>query len=114
MVRIDSYRFGEIVIDGKRYHNDVVIFPNKVKANWWRREGHVLQREDLRGIMEFKPTLLIIGTGAVGAMKVPGETENFVKSYGIDLRIMKTNDACDLFNKISSKERVVAALHLTC
>jgi hypothetical protein len=28
---IDSYDFGAIVIDGKRYSSDVIIYPDRVK-----------------------------------------------------------------------------------
>ena len=34
--QIESYSFGEVVIDGKRYRSDVIVFPDRVKPNWWR------------------------------------------------------------------------------
>jgi hypothetical protein len=36
--QIDSYRFGNIVIDGQIHSKDVVILPNQVLGGWWRRE----------------------------------------------------------------------------
>jgi hypothetical protein len=43
--KIESYRFGEIVIDGRRYSNDVIIYPDRVDGKWWREEGHSLVPE---------------------------------------------------------------------
>ena len=44
--RIDSCRFGGITIDGEVYTRDVIIRPEGVTANWWRKDGHGLCPED--------------------------------------------------------------------
>jgi hypothetical protein len=33
--KIESYHFGEIVIDGRRYSSDVIIYPDRVEGQWW-------------------------------------------------------------------------------
>ena len=114
MPTIDSYSFGRIVIDGKEYTKDVIIFPDKVKANWWRKEGHELNPEDLEDVINENPELLIVGTGASGLMKVKPETEELLKRKGIKLIALPTEQACKLFNEKSKTMKVVAALHLTC
>lgn len=48
---IDSYQFGKIIIDGKIYTSDIIIYPDRVEAGWWRREGHALHRDDISGII---------------------------------------------------------------
>ena len=35
--KVESCSFGEIVIDGKHYSNDVIIYPTRVDDHWWRR-----------------------------------------------------------------------------
>ena len=67
---IDSYRFGSIVIDGKEYQSDVIIFPDRVMDNWWRREGHKLQLADIEDVLDENPDLVIAGTGVSAAAKV--------------------------------------------
>lgn len=114
MPRIESYEFGRIRIDSYEYRNDVIIFPDHVKAEWWRQSGHLLQPEDLTEVVEFKPKLLIIGTGASGCMQVSEETRRFLEERGIQLKIEKTGDACQFYNETEEKEGIVAALHLTC
>lgn len=112
---INSYSFGQIVVDGKRYTSDVIIFPNRIKDNWWRREGHRVSIEELKEVIQEKPEVLVIGTGYFGFMKVPAEVKEHVKGKGIELIIQSTKDACNTFNSfLKSGKKVVAALHLAC
>lgn len=111
---IESYSFGEIIIDGQRFTNDVIIFPNRVMGNWWRDEGHSLQPQDIDEIVEEGPEVLVVGTGASGLMSVPEETRDYVESKGIELIVEDTESACKTFNDLEDSREAVAALHLTC
>ena len=111
---IDSYSFGRIVIDGKTYSSDVIIFKDSVKANWWRVEGHSLCIDDLKEVFKKKPNVLIIGTGKMGVMDVPQEIFDYIKKQGIEIIVCKTDEACERFNEMIKEYNVVAALHLTC
>lgn len=111
---IESYSFGRITIYGKRYNTDLLVFPDRVKGDWWRKEGHRLQIIDLREVFEVKPEVLVVGTGYSGMMAVPPETRTYVESEGIELVVQKTAEACKTFNRLVESRKVVAALHLTC
>ena len=113
-MKIESYAFGRITIDGKTYTSDIIIFPDRVKENWWRKEGHSLHREDIGAIMEEAPEILIVGTGSSGYLNVSREIKKYIESKGIKVKIAKSREACKLFNELSEKRRVVAAFHLTC
>lgn len=113
-MKIDHYSFGTIIINGKTYTSDVIIYPDHVDSSWWRKEGHYLQPTDLDKALGAKPNLLIIGTGYSGVMKVPEETILFVKSKGIEVLVERTEKAVELYNTLSKTKKVVAALHLTC
>ena len=111
---IDSYDFGRIVINGKRYNSDLIVFPDKVRDGWWRKEGHRLHVEDLKDVLESKPEVLVVGTGYSGLMRIPLETRRCVESEGIEFIAQKTAEACESFNRLVKSRKVVAALHLTC
>ena len=116
-MHIDDYSFGRIVIDKITYTSDLIIYPDRIDSKWWRKEGHYLQPADLTDIINAKPDVLIIGTGASGVMKVPEETLKFIKSKGIEVYVEITGKAVELFNKLQSEKsgkRIIAALHLTC
>lgn len=111
---IDSYSFGTITIDGKRYVRDLIIFPDHITTNWRRESGHFLVEDDIREVLEYKPELLIIGTGASGLMKVDGRLKEKLKELKIDFLIVKTAEAVEEYNRVYKMKRTVCALHLTC
>jgi len=111
---IESYDFGEITIDSKRYTTDVIIFLDHVDDGWWRKEGHRLSLEDLKGVLQAKPEVLVVGTGYYGSMKVPNEVKEYLASKKIQLIAESTRKAYKTYNRIASSKIVVAAFHLTC
>jgi hypothetical protein len=113
-MKIDSYAFGRIVIDGKTYTSDVIIYPGKVNASWWRKEGHVLHLADLGEALRAKPDVLIIGTGYAGVMRVPRETIDPIAVQGIEVKVERTSKAVWLYNELQGSRTVIAALHITC
>lgn len=113
-MKIQDYTFGKIVIEGKIYTSDVIIYPQRLDASWWRKEGHLLQPEDITGVLDAEPEAVIIGTGYSGGMRVPRQTLDLLESKGIEVHIALTRDAVSLYQKLHGKRMVIAALHLTC
>lgn len=111
---IESYQFGNITIGGKTYTSDVIIYPDRVDSSWWRKQGHRLSIEDLKGIMEAEPEVLVVGMGSPGLMQVPPETRDYIEARGIELVVEPTDKAWKTYNRLKDSRKVVAALHLTC
>ena len=111
---IDNYSFGRIVIYGRQYNSDIIIYPDRIDSRWWRKESHLLQLADLEEVLDSKPEILIIGTGNMGVMKIAAEVEEHLKQKNIKLIVCNTEMACRRYNELSGKSKVVAALHLTC
>lgn len=117
-LKIESYRFGEIVIDGICYTKDLKIIKGKIFDNWWRSQGHILQLSDILDVIAAKPSTLIVGTGAYGRMVLkPGLAEE-LRSKGIRIIALATEPAIQRFNELTSlpggHNEVAIALHLTC
>ena len=110
---IEEYEFGRIVIDGKEYKNDVLIVEGKVYPEWWREQGHFLQKKDLGSILEAEIHTLIIGTGQDGVMRVGKDVRAYCKENGIELIELKSGEAVKKINEIM-KKGVAAGIHLTC
>ncbi len=114
-MKIDSYSFGHIVIDGQEYRSDVIVYGDRVDAAWRRKEGHRLQPEDIVDVMNARPNILIIGTGYMGVMTVPEKTRNYITAHGIEAKVERTGKAVELFNTLQAEQKqVIAALHITC
>ncbi len=113
-MHIDSYDFGHIVIDGVSYRQDLLIWPGHLKKDWWRRESHLLQVEDVAEALAARPEVLVVGMGNPGRMQVDVGLAAYLKENHIELVAVPTKEACRLINALSGKRRVAAALHLTC
>ncbi len=114
-MHIDSYKFGEIVIDGTSYSSDCLIVGDSIVSNWWRKQGHLLAPEDLQPVIAAKPSALVVGCGASGMMKVSEGTRQTLQQQNIELIALDTNEAVTRFNELTQKGvNVAAALHLTC
>ena len=74
----------------------------------------MLSVEDLTEVLASKPDVLIVGTGAYGAMSVPESVQKAIEGKGVKLIVKKTAEACQEYNKLKDTGNVVAALHLTC
>lgn len=110
-MKIDSYSFGRIVIDGKEFDKDVIILNDSVEG-WIREDSHNIEPSDIDVVDKEKPEVIIIGTGSSGIMHVPERTITFIKNKDIGLVIQNTHDAVKTFNE--TDKRKVAFLHLTC
>lgn len=111
---IEGYRFGEIKISGKSYRSDVIIYPNHIDSNWWRKQGHNLEVDDISEVIDTKPEVVIFGTGQPGLMQVEKKTIEYLEKLGIKSIILPTEKACQEYNRIANSKKVVACLHLTC
>jgi hypothetical protein len=113
MPRITEYSFGRIVVDGAEHDRDVIILPDRVVSNWWRKDGHSLVESDLEGVIDDLPNRLIVGCGAYGRLHPAPETLDSLRKQGIKVEVVPTGEAVERLNA-SDLEKTAAALHLTC
>jgi hypothetical protein len=111
---IQEFRFGRIIIDNVVYNRDVIIFPDRVRSDWRRRDGHNLTLEDLIEVLDGNPEAIIIGRGVFGRMNVSDDIRELITERGIELVVLRTEGARKVYNEMRERRRVVAALHLSC
>lgn len=112
---IEDYQFSSIKINGKSYNTDVIVSPEKVADNWWRRQGHRLSLEDLEGVFRSKPDVIVVGNGHNSKMRVTDEVIDYVKKNKIDFIVKDTKAAIKEYNRLEKeKEKVIGCFHLTC
>ena len=115
VVRVESYEFGSIRIDGKTYHEDLIILPDRVIESWRRIRGHELRLDDLKEVLEADIDCLIIGTGYYGMVKVLDEVVEYFEKKGVEVVIKPTREACEAYNeRVDFGKKAALALHLTC
>lgn len=114
-MKIESFSFGMIRIDGREYRFDLKLIGDRLIPNWFRANGHLVEPEDIADILESDVDTCIIGTGAYGLMRVSDKVKSDFKSRNIPLVIEKTEEACRRYNQLKKTyKNVAAALHLTC
>lgn len=114
MNTIESYQFGLIVVNDRKYSSDIIISPDGIISDWWRKKGHELCLKDIAEVITGNPEVLVVGTGASGLMKVLPEVKQTAQAQGIKLITETTDKACEIYNQLCRSRRVAAALHLTC
>jgi hypothetical protein len=113
MARIDHYEFGRIVVDGREETKDLIVLPDRVVRNWWRRDGHALVLDDLVEVLDELPSHLVVGTGADGRMRPDPGVIQQLQERGVTVEALPTAQAVRRFGELDPAG-AAAALHLTC
>jgi hypothetical protein len=112
---IEAFSFGTMMIDGKSYTSDLIIYPDgEVRDSWFRKRGHRLLREDMAGLIEAGPEVIVAGTGVSGGVIPDKKLGILLSQRGIVFFAAPNNEAVELYNELASKKRVGACFHLTC
>jgi hypothetical protein len=113
MVRIDSTKFGEIVIDGKTYFSDMYVYWDGKKEV--RGKEHVFGINELIKVMQRHVEAVVIGTGQEGIVKIAEEVKIKAEDKKIKIFVDKSPKAVDIFNGlVKDGKKAVAVIHTTC
>ena len=114
-MKIDTFAFGSIIIDGRKYTSDLIIYPDgRLVTSWRRKKGHRLSNDDISELIASQPEVIIAGTGAYGLVKPEKDLQKILQKKGIGFFSARNKKAIELFNELSSKKRIGACFHLTC
>ncbi len=113
---IEGCSFGSIVINGRRYTRDLIIYPDgRIEDGWWRRRGHRLTADDIRALTDSRPEVIVAGTGVFGRMKPDPGLAGRLEELGIAFVALANKKAMARFNaEHRAGRRVGACFHLTC
>ena len=114
-MKIEAYSFGRMIIDGKQYSSDLLIYPDgRVEDTWYRKKGHGLSIDDIPALIQAGPEIIIAGTGANGLMKPEKGFVKRLSQKGIHFISLPSIEAAERYNKLSLEKPVGACFHLTC
>jgi len=119
MARIDVLTFGSIVVEGKKYRRDVLIFADgmvkKRKGGFLMYGSHKIKKQEVEELSQGQPEIIIVGTGTNGAAHIAPEVESWAKTKNLSLLIQPSYDAVAKLNELAEQKKKVAALiHITC
>ena len=99
---------GYVEINKQRYTQNLIILPQTLILDWQVTSFAELTNEHFRQIVELKPEVVLLGTGAAHLFLHPKHYQQLTDN-GIALECMNTAAACRTYNILMSEGRTVAA-----
>ena len=112
MPKINSTYFGSIIIDGRKYDHDVIVYWDGEVRH--RSSSHSFTKRELMDVLMKDPEIVVIGTGTAGLMKVDPDVHIKARMEGINVIADKSLKAMSEFNKLAKNKKVAAVIHVTC
>jgi uncharacterized protein len=107
-----AYGDGYVDVNGTRHHVNVVVAADAVTPGWFAGTLQALRPEHLAPLVEGRPEIVLLGTGAAFRFPHPSVLAPLYQA-GIGVEVMDTRAACRTYNILLAEgRRVVAALIL--
>lgn len=112
---IESFSFGKMVVAGKNYTSDLIIYPGgRIQDTWWRESGHRMGVEDIIDLIIAAPDVIVVGTGVYGYMKPDPAVSQTLKEKDIRLVVEPTGQAWQTYNALIDNGHVGGCFHVGC
>jgi len=103
-----GYGPGYVVVNQKRYDNNLITMPDHIIDNWQVQTFEQLSEEHFEILLTFQPEIVLLGTGATLRFPSPLITKKLIEiKTGVE--VMDTNAACRTYNILMAEGRNVAA-----
>ena len=120
-MKINSTKFGSIIIDGQVYSHDIYILPNgkiekRNKEYSPRIEGHrSLGLKEMEYLLFQKPDIIFIGMGQSGVLPLQEEAQQLLNISHCEVIKDLTPNLLIQFNQVFGKDKKICAIfHITC
>jgi hypothetical protein len=120
--RIDSVRFGSIIVDGTRFEHDIVITLGGVQERKKRLSKQIYGTSHILSLAEIQKTLedtwdsptetLVVGTGYLNRVRLSSEAAEYLEHRRCQVKLCPTKEAARLWNELEG--RVLGLFHITC
>ena len=119
MAKIESFSFGSIVVDGKKYRKDLIFLPDgtvkRRPGGFWMFGDHNIKKEEIEELQKAGAESAIVGIGTSSKAIVFDEAKSYSQEANLELSILPSQDAVEKWNQLLGQGKKVAALiHITC
>jgi hypothetical protein len=120
MIKIDQIGWGQITVNGKEYHQVLIIGEEVFERDstlLHRLFGttHKMSDLELKKLLEGKPEVVLIGSGWDGLVEVNQRLGTETQKLGIKMIVLKTTEAVEEYNKLVEQgKKINALIHTTC
>ena len=103
-----GYGAGYVEVNAKRYTSSLVVSAERIVVDWPAASVDALSADHLAAILELKPEIAIIGTGAALRFPEPARLAPLHQAR-IGVEVMDTPAACRTYNILLGEGRAVVA-----
>jgi hypothetical protein len=103
MARLEDYSFGRLTVDGQEHKRDLIVLPDRVVPDWWRRDGHSLAMEDLDEVLDELPARLVLGVGAQSQLRPDPAVIAELERRGVTVECLTTDAAVRRYGQLDER-----------
>jgi hypothetical protein len=117
---IDKVFWGKVKVDGKEYHQVLIVGNEVIERDEPKLENlfgttHKIGEWEQEKLLSNKPEMILVASGWSGVLKIEAEFKKRVENAGIELRVALTPRVAKVYNQLVKEGRRVNALvHTTC
>jgi hypothetical protein len=116
--RITHVSWGCIEVEGIGRGKDFKVYPGGGREWDWNETGTRhdpgIQPADVEELVANRATVVVLGCGMDMRLQVSPETAQFLERQGVELHVLETKEAVDLYNRLSETQAVGGLFHSTC
>lgn len=116
--RIIRLEWGQVEIAGDRRFRDAKLFPGGARAWDWRETGthHEpgIQPADVEELLDHGAEVVVLSRGHYERLRTCTETLKLLDERGVEVHVLQTEKAVNLYNELAGKARVGGLIHSTC
>ena len=116
--RIISHAWGGLEVDGGLRFRDAKLYPGGVREWDWNETGthHEpgIQPADVKELLEHGAEVVVLSRGRYERLQVCDETIALLEKNDIEIHVLETGAAVDMYNELAANRRAAALIHSTC
>lgn len=120
MAKIEKISWGKVRVDGKEYHQVLIVGDEVEERDRARLENlfgttHKIGDWEQRKLLSGNPEIILVASGWSGVLKVNEKFKKQIARLGIELRVVLTPQVVKKYNQLIKEGKQVSALiHTTC
>ncbi len=115
---ITSFSWGKLEIEGELRFKDARLWPGGGREWDWRETGtrHVpgVQPADVEEILEHGAEIIVLTRGVQEVLQIQPRTLDWLASQGVEVHVLQTERAVEIYNDLARRARVGGLFHSTC
>ncbi len=116
--RIATLGWGRIEVEGIGKFRDAKVFPGGAREWNWKETGTThqpgIQPSDVTELLDHGARTIVLSQGRLRRLHVCSETLQLLAGRDVQIYVLPTAQAVELYNRLRDRERVAGLFHTTC